>query len=280
MLDVTGVSFRQAGKVYYFDSNNLQYKLGDHVIVETARGIEYGVVVKENFEINEKELSSDLKPIIRLADSADDYIYMENKKKAKESIEVCKEKVKEFGLDMKLVDCEYTFDNNKVIFYFTSDERVDFRELVKELARIFRIRIELRQIGVRDQAKIAGGIGPCGQRCCCNRYMRNFNPVSIKMAKDQSLSLNPSKISGLCGRLMCCLNYEQEVYECKLKKMPRVGQKVTTELGEGVVTETNTLLESVKVKVMTEDQTEELVQVNVDELIDFNKCGGCNHKCH
>ena len=213
MLDVTGVSFRQAGKVYYFDSNNLQYKLGDHVIVETARGIEYGVVVKENFEINEKELSSDLKPIIRLADSADDYIYMENKKKAKESIEVCKEKVKEFGLDMKLVDCEYTFDNNKVIFYFTSDERVDFRELVKELARIFRIRIELRQIGVRDQAKIAGGIGPCGQRCCCNRYMRNFNPVSIKMAKDQSLSLNPSKISGLCGRLMCCLNYEQEGYE-------------------------------------------------------------------
>ena len=186
MLDVTGVSFRQAGKVYYFDSNNLKYKLGDHVIVETARGIEYGVVVKENFEINEKELSSDLKPIIRLADSADDYIYMENKKKAKESIEVCKEKVKEFGLDMKLVDCEYTFDNNKVIFYFTSDERVDFRELVKELARIFRIRIELRQIGVRDQAKIAGGIGPCGQRCCCNRYMRNFNPVSIKMAKDQS----------------------------------------------------------------------------------------------
>lgn len=280
MLDVTGVIFRQAGKVYYFDSNNLQYKLGDHVIVETARGIEYGVVVKENFEINEKELSSDLKPIIRLADSADDYIYMENKKKAKESIEVCKEKVKEFGLDMKLVDCEYTFDNNKVIFYFTSDERVDFRELVKELARIFRIRIELRQIGVRDQAKIAGGIGPCGQRCCCNRYMRNFNPVSIKMAKDQSLSLNPSKISGLCGRLMCCLNYEQESYECKLKKMPHVGQKVTTEMGEGVVTETNTLLESVKVKVMTEDETEELIQVNVDELIDFNKCGGCNHKCH
>ena len=205
---------------------------------------------------------------------------MENKKKAKESIEVCKEKVKEFGLDMKLVDCEYTFDNNKVIFYFTSDERVDFRELVKELARIFRIRIELRQIGVRDQAKIAGGIGPCGQRCCCNRYMRNFNPVSIKMAKDQSLSLNPSKISGLCGRLMCCLNYEQEGYECKLKKMPHVGQKVTTEMGEGVVTETNTLLESVKVKVMTEDETEELIQVNVDELIDFNKCGGCNHKCH
>ena len=280
MLDVTGVSFRQAGKVYYFDSNNLQYKLGDHVIVETARGIEYGVVVKENFEINEKELSSDLKPIIRLADSADDYIYMENKKKAKESIEVCKEKVKEFGLDMKLVDCEYTFDNNKVIFYFTSDERVDFRELVKELARIFRIRIELRQIGVRDQAKIAGGIGPCGQRCCCNRYMRNFNPVSIKMAKDQSLSLNPSKISGLCGRLMCCLNYEQEGYEFKLKKMPHVGQKVTTEMGEGVVTETNTLLESVKVKVMTVDETEELIQVNVDELIDFNKCGGCNHKCH
>ncbi|MBS5966279.1 MAG: stage 0 sporulation family protein [Finegoldia magna] len=280
MLDVTGVSFRQAGKVYYFDSNNLKYKLGDHVIVETARGIEYGVVVKENFEINEKELSSDLKPIIRLADSADDYIYMENKKKAKESIEVCKEKVKEFGLDMKLVDCEYTFDINKVIFYFTSDERVDFRELVKELARIFRIRIELRQIGVRDQAKIAGGIGPCGQRCCCNRYMRNFNPVSIKMAKDQSLSLNPSKISGLCGRLMCCLNYEQEGYECKLKKMPHVGQKVTTEMGEGVVTETNTLLESVKVKVMTEDETEELIQVNVDELIDFNKCGGCNHKCH
>lgn len=280
MLDVTGVSFRQAGKVYYFDSNNLQYKLGDHVIVETARGVEYGVVVKENFEIDEKELSSDLKPIIRLADGADDYIYMENKKKAKESIEVCKEKVKEFGLDMKLVDCEYTFDNNKIIFYFTSDERVDFRELVKELARIFRIRIELRQIGVRDQAKIAGGIGPCGQRCCCNRYMRNFNPVSIKMAKDQSLSLNPSKISGLCGRLMCCLNYEQEGYECKLNKMPHVGQKVTTEMGEGVVTETNTLLESVKVKVTTEDQTEELVQVNVDELIDFNKCGGCNHKCH
>ena len=247
--------------------------------METARGIEYGVVVKENFEINEKELSSDLKPIIRMADSADDYIYMENKKKAKESIEICKEKVEEFGLDMKLVDCEYTFDNNKVIFYFTSEERVDFRELVKELARIFRIRIELRQIGVRDQAKIAGGIGPCGQRCCCNRYMRNFNPVSIKMAKDQSLSLNPSKISGLCGRLMCCLNYEQEGYECKLKKMPYVGQKVTTTMGEGVVTETNTLLESVKVKVKTEDETEELVQMNVDELVDFNKCGGCNHKC-
>ncbi|MDY6064736.1 MAG: stage 0 sporulation family protein [Finegoldia sp.] len=256
MLEVTGVSFRPAGKIYYFSSNGLESKLGDNVIVETSRGIDYGRVVKENFLIDENSFKKPLKPILRMADSSDDYIYQENIRKAKDAMKLCSEKIKEHGLDMNLVDCEYTFDSSRIIFYFTSDDRVDFRELVKDLARIFKVRIELRQIGIRDQAKCVSGLGPCGQECCCKRFMRDFNPVSIKMAKDQSLSLNQSKISGMCGRLMCCLNYEQEGYEEKLRKMPRIGAIVNTEYGQGKVVSSNTLLENVVVKIEENDNYE------------------------
>lgn len=266
MLEVTGVSFRPAGKIYYFSSNGLASKLGDNVIVQTSRGIDYGRVVKENFIIDEKIFKNPLKPILRIADSSDNFIYEENKKKAEEAIKICDKKIKEHGLDMRLVDCEYTFDSSRVIFYFTSDDRVDFRELVKDLARIFKVRIELRQIGIRDQAKCVSGLAPCGQECCCKRFMRDFNPVSIKMAKDQSLSLNQSKISGMCGRLMCCLNYEQEGYEEKLKKMPAISSLVDTEYGRGKVVSANTLMETVVVKIEKNDNYE-FYTINIEDII-------------
>ena len=213
MVKVVGVRFKRAGKIYYFDPGEIDVKLNDFVIVETARGIEFGHVVVGPKEVTEDEIVAPLKSVIRVATDEDFEIHRENKRKAKEALIICEQKVAEHGLAMKLVDVEYTFDNNKVIFYFTADGRVDFRELVKDLAAIFRTRIELRQIGVRDEAKMIGGIGPCGKTICCGQFLGEFEPVSIKMAKEQSLSLNPTKISGLCGRLMCCLKFEHQVYE-------------------------------------------------------------------
>ncbi|MDO5018514.1 MAG: stage 0 sporulation family protein [Lagierella massiliensis] len=266
MVKVVGVRFKKAGKVYYFDPNGYEIELEDPVIVETARGIEYGNCVKGIKEVHDDEIVGDLKPVLRIADETDKFINRENIKKAKDAFYICKEKINEHKLDMKLVDCEYTFDNNKVIFYFTSDDRVDFRELVRDLASIFRMRIELRQIGVRDHAKIVSGLSSCGQECCCGRFLSEFAPVSIKMAKDQSISLNPTKISGMCGRLMCCLKYEQEGYEEKLKRMPKVGTRVTTNLGKGEVIATDTLTEFLKVKIKIDDENEEIFPFHLDEV--------------
>ncbi|KPV44632.1 hypothetical protein AN477_06555 [Alicyclobacillus ferrooxydans] len=213
MYSVVGVRFKPAGKIYYFDPGQLPIERNDHVIVETARGIEYGTVVLGRREVTEAEVVLPLKQVMRIADEDDARVVQDNAERAKEATLVFKEKVRVHNLDMKLVDAEYTFDRNKLIFYFTADGRVDFRELVKDLASVFRVRIELRQIGVRDEAKMLGGIGPCGRLLCCSTWMGEFDPVSIRMAKDQSLSLNPTKISGLCGRLMCCLKFENDIYQ-------------------------------------------------------------------
>ena len=230
-------------------------------------GIEFGNVTVGPKQVSEDEIVQPLKKVIRVAQAEDFIIHQNNKEKAKEAFKICERKIAEHGLEMKLIDVEYTFDNNKVIFYFTADGRVDFRELVRDLAAIFKTRIELRQIGVRDEAKMIGGLGPCGKPICCATFLGEFEPVSIKMAKEQSLSLNPSKISGLCGRLMCCLKYEQEVYEELLKNIPAVGSIVLTPEGKGTVIETFTLLQMVKVRVKLEDDTEELVNYKVDEII-------------
>lgn len=263
---VIGVRFKESGKIYYFDPIDIDVEVGQNVIVETARGIEFGTCVVGEKEIDESELVAPLKPVIRVADDVDVRIHEENKIKAKDAIDICQIKIEENKLDMKLVDCEYTFDNNKVIFYFTSDGRVDFRDLVKDLASIFRTRIELRQIGVRDQAKITGGLGPCGRVVCCKKFLGEFSPVSIKMAKEQSLSLNPSKISGLCGRLMCCLKYEQDSYEESLKKIPPVGMIVETEEGRGTVIDSYVLLELIKVKLATADGIEEIRTYSIKDV--------------
>lgn len=235
MYSVVGVRFKKAGKVYYFDPIDLPIDKDHAVIVETARGIEYGNVVIGKRTVQEKDVVLPLKKVIRIADHTDGHLVEENKKAAKDAFTVCMDKIKEHKLFMKLVDVEYTFDRNKVIFYFTAEGRVDFRELVKDLASIFRTRIELRQIGVRDEAKMLGGIGPCGRLLCCSTFLGDFEPVSIKMAKDQNLSLNPSKISGLCGRLMCCLKYEHDQYESVKEELPRMGAVVVTPLGNGKV---------------------------------------------
>ena len=253
MIKVVGVRFRTAGKVYYFDPVKFNIKKGGHVIVETARGVEYGTVVGNVKEVADENVVQPLKPVLRIATTRDDEQEKTNKEKEKEAFKICLEKIQKHKLEMKLIDAEYTFDNNKVLFYFTADGRIDFRELVKDLAAVFKTRIELRQIGVRDQAKIVGGIGGCGQQCCCNRFLDDFAPVSIKMAKEQSLSLNPTKISGLCSRLMCCLKYEEEVYKEKNKRLPRVGQAIMTPDGEGKVMNVQTLTEIVSVKVNSED---------------------------
>lgn len=266
MISVVGVRFKKAGKVYYFDPDIIDVDLNDFVIVETARGIEFGHVVVGQKEVYQEEIVAPLKKVLRIAEDEDFVIHRENKAKAKEAMLICEEKVRDHGLDMKIIDVEYTFDNSKVIFYFTADGRVDFRELVKDLAAIFRTRIELRQIGVRDEAKMLGGIGPCGKVCCCAQFLGEFEPVSIKMAKEQNLSLNPSKISGLCGRLMCCLKYEQEAYEDILRKMPDVGVIAITPMGKGTIIETYTLLESVKVKVTLDDGTDDVFQYKIDEI--------------
>ncbi|MFC4075567.1 PSP1 domain-containing protein [Salinithrix halophila] len=257
MLSVVGVRFRQAGKIYYFNPGNLDIRRDDPVIVETVRGIEYGTVVTGIRYVTEDEVVLPLKNVIRVASSEDTEQMDKNRQAASEALLVCSEKIRLHELEMKLVDAEYTFDRNKIIFYFTADGRVDFRELVRDLASVFRTRIELRQIGVRDEAKMLGGIGPCGRVLCCSSFLGDFEPVSIKMAKDQNLSLNPAKISGLCGRLMCCLKYENDNYVEAKKKMPDVGTRVTTPEGSGRVTVLNLLERRVQVQLADSGRTVE-----------------------
>ncbi|MBK1812603.1 stage 0 sporulation family protein [Clostridium sp. YIM B02505] len=259
MIKVVGVRFKKAGKIYYFNPNEIEIKKDDNVIVETARGIEFGECVIGPKEIDESEIVAPLKSVLRVADVDDIARHEDNKSREKHAFEVCFDKITEHKLNMKLIDVEYTFDNNKVIFYFTADGRVDFRELVKDLATIFKTRIELRQIGVRDEAKMIGGLGPCGRSLCCSTFLGDFASVSIKMAKEQNLSLNPTKISGICGRLMCCLNYEQNTYEDIRKRLPKIGSVVETELGRGEVISNSVVKEKVKVKLFRgeEDFVEE-----------------------
>ena len=267
MEEVIGVRFRENGRIYFFSPLNYKVDPGRYVIVETARGLEYGKVVLGVREIDETKMSSPVKPIIRLADEKDKARCEENKEKSKKAYEICLEKIAKRGLDMKLIDAEYTFDNNKVLFYFTADGRVDFRELVKDLAAVFKTRIELRQIGVRDETKIVGGIGICGRELCCHKHLADFVPVSIKMAKEQNLSLNPTKISGVCGRLMCCLKHEQDTYEYLNDKLPNVGDFVRTNDGKkGEVVSVNVLRQKVKLLVTTEDDTKEIEEYKVEEL--------------
>ena len=257
MIKVIGVRFRTAGKIYFFDPLTFDIKRGDHVIVETARGIEFGTVVGDIREVEEDKVIQPLKPVLRIATERDIQQEANNKEKEKEAYKVCLEKIRKHGLEMKLIDAEYTFDNNKVLFYFTADGRIDFRELVKDLAAVFKTRIELRQIGVRDETKIMGGIGICGRPLCCHTHLSDFIPVSIKMAKEQNLSLNPTKISGVCGRLMCCLKHEEETYEELNKTLPNVGDYVTTDDGlKGEVQSVNVLRQMVKVVVENGDEKE------------------------
>ena len=266
MVKVIGVRFRQAGKIYNFDPLDFKIEVGNHVIVETARGIEYGKVVQSVQEKNEEDVIMPLKPVIRVATEEDDKIAKQNKDKEKKAFFICKEKIKKHGLEMKLIDTEYTFDNNKVLFYFTADGRIDFRELVKDLASVFKTRIELRQVGVRDETKMLGGIGICGRPLCCSTYLSEFIPVSIKMAKEQNLSLNPTKISGICGRLMCCLKNEQEAYEYLNSNLPNVGETVKTFDGlKGEVKSVNVLRQKVKIVIEQNDEREER-EYSVNEL--------------
>lgn len=263
MYDVVGVRFKKAGKIYYFDPGDLSIEKDDFVIVETVRGVEYGRAVIARKQVDEHDVVLPLKKVVRVADQKDRMIVEENKQAAQEAYAVCNEKVIEHQLDMKLVDVEYTFDRNKVIFYFTADGRVDFRELVKDLAAIFRTRIELRQIGVRDEAKMLGGIGPCGRMLCCSTFLGDFDPVSIKMAKDQNLSLNPTKISGLCGRLMCCLKYENDEYETAKEQLPDLGEMIHTPHGVGKVVGLNILERILQVEL--KDQ-ERVLEFTLDEI--------------
>lgn len=266
MIKVIGVRFRAAGKIYFFDPGKLKIKKGDNVIVETARGVEFGTVVEEPKEVEDDKVIQPLKPVLRVATERDKRQEEENKEKEKKAFEICLEKIRKHELDMKLIDAEYTFDNNKVLFYFTADGRIDFRELVKDLAGVFKTRIELRQIGVRDETKIRGGIGVCGRPLCCHTHLPEFIPVSIKMAKEQNLSLNPTKISGVCGRLMCCLKHEEETYEELNKKLPNVGDFVNTNDGKrGEVQSVNVLRQLVKILVEVDDE-KELLEYHVDNL--------------
>lgn len=254
MVKVTGVRFKTAGKVYYFDPDEFDLKPGDQVIVETARGMEFGTVTMEITEVDEREIVSPLKKIVRVANSEDRKKHQENVKKKERAMRLCQEKVDKHGLVMKLIDVEYTFDNSKIIFYFTADGRVDFRELVKDLAGVFKMRIELRQIGVRDEAKMMGGIGSCGRALCCHSWLADFEPVSIKMAKVQNLSLNPAKISGICGRLMCCLKYENDIYMQLRRGLPDAGEKIRTPDGLARVVDTNLLEGKVRVRLIMEKE--------------------------
>ncbi|MBE6929346.1 MAG: stage 0 sporulation protein [Ruminococcaceae bacterium] len=249
MIEIIGVRFKPVGKIYYFDPCGLTVEEGDYVIVETSRGVEMAQVLQKNREIDESELVSPLRKTLRIATPADLAVVEANEKKAKEAFAVCKKKIAAHKLDMKLIEAEYTFDGSKILFYFAAEGRVDFRELVKDLASVFRMRIELRQIGVRDEAKLCGGLGICGRPFCCTSFLDEFQPVSIKMAKEQNLSLNPTKISGTCGRLMCCLKYEQEAYEDLNRTTPRVDSTVKTPAGIGTVVETNLLRGMVKVRI-------------------------------
>ncbi|MCI8374513.1 MAG: stage 0 sporulation family protein [Lachnospiraceae bacterium] len=267
MEKVIGVRFRNAGKVYYFSPGRLNIPKGKHVIVETARGIEYGYVVVGTKEVEGDKVIQPLKPVLRIATAEDDAKEAANRQKEKEAFQICLEKIRKHKLDMKLIQAEYTFDNNKVLFYFTADGRIDFRELVKDLAAVFKTRIELRQIGVRDETKIVGGIGICGRSLCCHTHLSEFIPVSIKMAKEQNLSLNPTKISGVCGRLMCCLKHEQETYEELNSRLPGLGDHVTTSDGlRGEVQSVNVLRQKVKVIVTLEGDEKEIREYKVDEL--------------
>lgn len=266
MVKVIGVRFRTAGKIYFFNPGDFEIKQGDHVIVETARGIEYGTVVGAPREVEEEKVIQPLKSVLRIANKKDDEQEASNRQKEKEAFKICLEKIRKHGLQMKLIDAEYTFDNNKVLFYFTADGRIDFRELVKDLASVFKTRIELRQIGVRDETKILGGIGICGRPLCCHTHLSEFAPVSIKMAKEQNLSLNPTKISGVCGRLMCCLKNEEETYEELNRKLPNVGDFVTTDDGlKGEVQSVNVLRQLVKVIVDVGDE-KEIQEYRADQL--------------
>ncbi|KAJ49947.1 cell fate regulator YaaT (PSP1 superfamily) [Clostridium tetanomorphum] len=266
MIKVVGVRFKKAGKIYYFAPGDLKINKGESVIVETARGVEFGECVIGEKEIREDEIVAPLKNVIRRATEEDIQKHLENKSKEEAAVNICLSKIQQHNLNMKLIDVEYTFDNNKVIFYFTADGRVDFRELVKDLAAIFRTRIELRQIGVRDEAKMIGGLGPCGRAMCCSTYLGDFAPVSIKMAKEQNLSLNPTKISGICGRLMCCLNFEQETYEEIRKKLPKTGSMIRTEYGDGEVISNSVVKESVKAKIKAKNGEEFIQEISIDEL--------------
>ncbi len=277
MVKVIGVRFRTAGKIYFFNPGSFEIKQGDHVIVETARGIEYGTVIGEPREVEEEKVVQPLKSVLRIANKKDDEQEAANRQKEKEAFQICLEKIRKHGLQMKLIDAEYTFDNNKVLFYFTADGRIDFRELVKDLASVFKTRIELRQIGVRDETKILGGIGICGRPLCCHTHLSEFAPVSIKMAKEQNLSLNPTKISGVCGRLMCCLKNEEETYEELNRKLPNVGDFVTTDDGlKGEVQSVNVLRQLVKVIVDVGDE-KEIQEYRADQLR-FKKRHGKNRK--
>lgn len=267
MTKVIGVRFRTAGKIYFFSPGKFEVKRGDQVIVETARGVEFGNVVMGPKEVKDEEITQPLKTVIRLATEDDRRVEEKNRKKEKEAFQICLEKIHKHGLEMKLIDAEYTFDNNKVLFYFTADGRIDFRELVKDLAAVFRTRIELRQIGVRDETKIRGGIGICGRPLCCHTYLSEFAAVSIKMAKEQNLSLNPTKISGVCGRLMCCLTNEEETYEELNSQLPSVGDTVTTSDGlTGTVHSLSVLRKLVKVVVNLENDEKEIREYQAEEL--------------
>lgn len=259
MVRVVGVRFKSAGKIYYFDPDDFDIKVNDKVIVETARGIEFGEAVVGVREVADEEIVAPLKKVIRVATDEDIQHAEENARKEVEAFKICQQKIKNHNLGMKLIDVEYTFDNNKVLFYFTAEGRVDFRELVKDLAAVFKTRIELRQIGVRDESKMVGGLGVCGRALCCNSFLGEFQPVSIKMAKEQGLSLNPTKISGTCGRLMCCLKYEQDAYDDAISRMPKIGAIIETPDGQGVVMEVNLLREVVKVKLDKGNETDLLI---------------------
>ncbi len=266
MIKVVGVRFRTAGKIYYFDPRKFNINLNDHVIVETARGVEFGTVMIAPTDMPDDDVIKPLKPVLRLATPEDEKTEEKNRQKEKEAFQICLEKIQKHNLEMKLVEAEYTFDNNKLLFYFTADGRIDFRELVKDLASVFRTRIELRQIGVRDETKILGGIGICGRPLCCNTFLSEFAPVSIKMAKEQNMSLNPSKISGVCGRLMCCLKNEEETYEYLNSRLPSVGDYVTTgDKLKAEVASVNILRQTVKVIVEIDDE-KEIREYKVDEL--------------
>lgn len=276
MTKVIGVRFRQAGKIYFFSPGKLEIKPQDRVIVETARGVEFGKVVTGPKEVEDDKITQPLKSVIRIANEEDYKKEEKNREKEKEAFNICLEKIRKHGLEMKLIDAEYTFDNNKVLFYFTADGRIDFRELVKDLASVFRTRIELRQIGVRDETKIRGGIGICGRPLCCHTYLSEFAPVSIKMAKEQNLSLNPTKISGVCGRLMCCLKNEQETYEYLNKQLPNIGDQVMTPEGiKGEVQSVNVLRQLVKV-IMDVNDEKEIREYKVEELKFRSR--GCSRK--
>ena len=280
MPNIVGIQFKQSGKVYYFSPKNIEFQVGDGVVVETVQGLEYGTVAIANSEVSENEITGELKPVVRKASEKDIAQHNSIVAKRPAAIRDAQEKANKRNLEMKIVDAEFAFDNSKVIFYFTAENRVDFRELVKELAASFHMRIELRQIGIRDECKMKGGFGPCGRVCCCNDYMTDFARVSIKMAKTQGLSLNPQKISGLCGRLMCCLKFEDDYYSQTAKFMPKVNSEITTPLGQGKVVDTDMLRQLVTVRIVKSEEETELRVFTLEELgitpVYTNNCGCAN----